>query len=120
MRPAVAIFLAFGFVLGLGLYGWIAVSSVRRHGFRKATRGATRAYLEELPLYWSVPWAAWTFLVALPIIAIWEIVDGDWDPVGAVSLALLWLGWFAMLRWHRRAKAGAAGPRHHSRGNVRS
>jgi len=44
-------------------------------------------YAEELPLYWRVPVAAWTFVIALPLIAAWAIVNGDWDPVGAIFLA---------------------------------
>ncbi len=107
MRLAFAIFLAVGFLLSMGVFGWLAVWSVRRHGFRDAVRGAARMYAEELPLYWRVPVAAWTFVVALPIIAIWAILRGDWDPVGAAFVALLWLTWLALLRWHQRAKARA-------------
>jgi len=61
----------------------------------------------DLPLYWRVPIAAWLFLVGLPLLAVWEIVRGDWDLVGAVFLALLWIGYLALLRWHFRAKARA-------------
>jgi hypothetical protein len=105
----IAIFLAAGFLIGFALFGWLAVSSVRRHGFRKAARGAARTYVEKLPLYWRVPVAGWTCVVALPLIAVWAIVKGDWDPVGAVLVGLLWLLYFALLRWHYRAKARAGG-----------
>ena len=100
----VAVYLAVGFVISFALYGWIAVSSVRRHGFRNAARGAARTYVEELTTYWRVPVVAWMFVIALPLIAVWASVKGDWDPVGAVFLALLWLLYLALLRWHYRAK----------------
>jgi fatty acid desaturase len=68
---------------------------------------AARTYAEELPLYWRVPVAAWTFVIALPLIAAWAIVNGDWDPVGAIFLGLLWLLYFGLLRWHSAAKGRA-------------
>jgi hypothetical protein len=105
MRWFVGIYLVAGFLLGLGLFGWALVSSTRRHGFRSTVRGAATTYVHELPLYWSVPWAAWTVLIAVPLIAVWAIVIGEWDPVGAIFLAFLWLLYFALLRWHLRAKA---------------
>ena len=107
MHTFVAVYLAIGFLLGLALFGWLAVSAIRRHGVRNAVRGATRTYAEELPLYWRVPVAAWTFVIALPLIAAWAIVNGDWDPVGAIFLALLWLLYFGLLRWHWAAKGRA-------------
>jgi hypothetical protein len=67
-------------------------------------RGA-KTYVHELPLYWRVPWAAWTVLIAAPLIAAWAIVQGEWDPLGVIFLALLWLLYFVLLRWHSRAKA---------------
>ena len=105
METVVAVYLAVGFLFGLALCGWIAVSSVRRHGFRTAVRRATRAYLDELPLNWRVPVAGWMFVIAAPVIAVWASVDGDWDPSGAFLLVLLWLLYVALLRWHYRAKA---------------
>ena len=107
MGTFVAVYLAIGFLLGLALFGWLAVSAIRRHGVRNAVRGAARTYAEELPLYWRLPVAAWTFEIALPLIAGWAIVNGDWDPVGAIFLALLWLLYFALLRWHWAAKGRA-------------
>jgi hypothetical protein len=86
-----AVYLAVGFLIAIALFGWIAVSSVRRHGFRNAVRGAARAYVEELPMYWRLPVAGWMFVIALPVIAVWASVEGEWDPVGAVSVGLLWL-----------------------------
>jgi hypothetical protein len=56
----VGIYLVVGFLLAIGLYGWATVSSIRRHGLRSTVRGAAKTYLRELPLYWRVPWAAWT------------------------------------------------------------
>jgi len=73
----IAVYLTVGFLIGFALFGWLAVSSVRRHGFRKAVRGAARKYVEELPLYWRVPVAGWMFVIALPLIAVWAIVKGD-------------------------------------------
>ena len=107
METVVAVYLAVGFLIGFALFGWIAVSSVRRHGFRNAARGAARTYIEDLPLYWRVPVVGWMFVIALPLIAMWATVRGDWDPVGAVSVGLLWLLYLSLLRWHYRAKARA-------------
>jgi hypothetical protein len=52
-----------------------------------------------------VPWAAWTVLIAAPLIAGWALITGEWDWVGAIFLALLWLLYFGLLRWHLRSKA---------------
>src|SRR3954447_138509 len=100
----VAVYLAIGFLVGLALFGWLAVSAIRRHGVRNAVRGAARTYAEELPLYWRVPVAASTFVIALPLIAAWAIATGDWDPVGVIFLTLLWLLYVGLLRWHWAAK----------------
>jgi membrane protein implicated in regulation of membrane protease activity len=67
-------------------------------------RRSARAYLEELPLNWRVPPAGWTFVVAAPAIAVWASANGAWDSGGAALLALLWLLYLALLRWHYRAK----------------
>jgi hypothetical protein len=107
MRTFVVVYLALGFLAGLALFGWVAVSSVRRHGFGRAVRGAVGTYVEELPLYWRVPLVAWMFVVALPVVAVWAIIDGEWDPVGAVFVALIWLLYLALLWWHYRAKSRA-------------
>jgi hypothetical protein len=99
--------LAIGFLIGLGLYGWAAVSTVRREGFRVAVRSGARTYIEELPLYWRVPVVAWMFVIALPLIAGWATLNGDFDPVGATFVFVLWLFYLALLRWHYQAKARA-------------
>ena len=109
MRWFVGIYLVVGFLLAIGLYAWAIVSSLRRHGFRSTVRGAAKTYIHELPLYWRVPWVAWTVLIAAPLIAASAIVRGDWDPLGAIFLALLWLLYLGLLRWHSRSKP------HHSR-----
>jgi hypothetical protein len=109
IRWFLAIYLVVGFLLGIGLYGWALVSSIRRHGLRRTVSGAAKTYAHELPLYWRVPWAAWTVLIAAPLIAAWAIAIGDWDPLGAIFLALLWLFYLTLLRWHLRSKP------HHSR-----
>jgi hypothetical protein len=36
------------------------------------------------------------FVIALPLIAALAILNGDWDPLGAIFLALLWLLYVAM------------------------
>jgi hypothetical protein len=105
VEAVVAVYLAVGVLVAGALYGWAALDSVRRHGFRNATRRAVRAYLDELPLNWRVPIAGWMFAIAAPVIAVWASVNGDWDPAGAVLLLLLWLLYLAQLRWHYRAKA---------------
>jgi hypothetical protein len=97
--------MAVGFLISIALYGWAAVSSVRRHGFHGAIRGAARTYVEELPLYWRVPLVAWMFVIALPLIAVWAIINGEWDPAGAILVAAIWLLYLALLRWHYRAKS---------------
>jgi hypothetical protein len=58
----ISVHFAIGFLIGLGLYGWAAVSTVRREGFRVAVRSGARTYIEELPLYWRVPVVAWMFV----------------------------------------------------------
>jgi hypothetical protein len=45
------------------------------------------------------------FVIALPLIAAWAIVKGEWDPVGLIFVALLWLLYLGQLRWHLQAKA---------------
>ena len=109
MGTVVAVYLAVGLLIAIALFGWIAVSSVRRHGFRNAVRGAARTYVEELPRYWRVPVVGWMFVIALPVIAVWASVRGDWDPVGAVFVGLLCLLYLALLRWHYRAEARGRG-----------
>jgi hypothetical protein len=116
----VAVYLTVGFLFVLALFGWLAVSAIRRHGLRNAARRAARTYAEELPLHWRVPVAAWTFLIALPLIAAWEVVTGNWDPVGASFLALLWLLYFGLLRWHWAAKRRVREPNPSSPGRVTS
>jgi len=105
----VAVYLAAGFLSCFALVCWITASSVRRHGLRNALRGAARTYAEELPTYWRVPVVGWMFVIALPLIAVWASVKGDWDPVGVVFVGLLWLFYLALLRWHYRAKARGGG-----------
>jgi hypothetical protein len=116
MRMLIGVYLSLGFLIGFGLVVWLLVSSARRHGLRSTVRHATRTYIEELSLHWRVPWAAWTFLIAAPLIAAWAILSGDWDPLGAASLVLLCLFYVALLRLHRRAKTrareGPPRPRH--------
>ena len=109
MGTFVLVYLAVGSLIGFALFGWVAVSSVRRYGFRNAVRGAARTFIEELPLYWRVPVAAWMFVIALPLIAVWAIVTDGWDPVAAIMVGLLWVAYLALLRWHYRAKARARG-----------
>jgi hypothetical protein len=103
----VVVYLAIGFLIGFGLYGWAAVSTVRRQGFRVAVRNAARTSIEEFPLYWRVPVVAWMFVIALPAIAGWATLHGDFDPAGAVAVVLLWLLYLELLQWHYRAAARA-------------
>jgi hypothetical protein len=101
----IIVYLAVGFLIGLGFYGWAAVWTVRRRGFWVGVRNGARIYIEEFPLYWRVPVVAWMFVIALPLIAAWATLNGDFDPVGAVFVFLLWLLYLGLLRWHYRAKA---------------
>jgi ABC-type antimicrobial peptide transport system permease subunit len=73
VRTFAALYLTVGFLAGLFLFSWVAVASVRRHGFRNAMRGAARTYAEELSTYWRVPVAAWTVLIGLPLVAAWAL-----------------------------------------------
>jgi hypothetical protein len=72
VRTFAAVYLAVGFLIVIGLFGWLAVSS-----------GAT--------------------------------IKGEWDPVGVIFVALLWLLYFALLRWHWRANARARDAHRHAR-----
>ena len=105
MGTFIALYVAIGVLVGLGLLSWAFVSSVRHHGLVSTVRGAIRTYLRELPLYWRVPVVAWMFVIALPLLAAWAIIRGNWDPVGSIFVALIWLFYLALLRWHYRAKA---------------
>jgi hypothetical protein len=106
----IIVYLAFGFLIGLGFYGWAAVRIVRRRGFWVGVRNGARTYIEEFPLYWRVPMVAWMFVIALPVIAAWATLNGDFDPVGAVFVFLLWLLYLGLLRWHYRARATRVTP----------
>jgi hypothetical protein len=105
VRTFTLAYLAAGFAIGIGLFGWAAVSSVRRHGFRRAVSGTRKFFREDLPLYPKVPLAAWLGIVAFPVLAIWATVVDGFDAAGAVALFLLWLGSLALLRWHLKARA---------------
>jgi hypothetical protein len=106
VRTFVLAYLAVGLGVGFALLTWAALSSVRRHGFRRAARSAARQFLrEDLPLYPKTPWAAWLGLIAFPVIAIWATVVGGFDAAAAIALLLMWLGSLALLRWHFKAKA---------------
>ena len=115
MQTFTVIFLGIGFIIGITLFGWAAVSSVRRHGFREAVRRAAAGYVDELPLYWRVPVVAWLFVIALPLIAVEAIINGEWETGGAISVAIMWLLYVALLRWHYRAKSRALDSHHHRR-----
>jgi len=100
----VIVFLCVGFLVGVGLYAWAAVSSVRRHGPWAAVRSAARTYVEELSHYWRVPVVAWTFVLAAPAIAGWAALSGEFDLIGAIFVFVLWLLYLGLLTWHYRAR----------------
>jgi hypothetical protein len=116
----VAAYLAIGFVIGFALFGWAAMSAIRRHGLRGALRSGRRTYIQELPLYWRVPVASWMFVITLPLIAGWVTLNGDFDAVGAISVFLLWMLYLALLRWHYKAKARARALRARQRNGNRA
>jgi hypothetical protein len=99
----VSLFVVTGFVLGACLWVWLGVSAVRRRGFAGAMRAAKRQIAYELPRNLLVVAAAWTFVVAAPVIAAWTIVTGDFDLVGFLLVAALWLMYLGLLRWRRRS-----------------
>lgn len=105
MKTFVVVYLVVGFAIAIALLSWAFVASARRHGFRNTIRHSVRGYVEYLPLHPRTRISAWMFVIALPVIAAWEIVDGEWDPIGAVFVAVLWLAYFALLRWCSRARA---------------
>jgi hypothetical protein len=98
METFVAVYLMIGFLIGFGLLGWLAVSTVRREGFRRAIGSGARTYLEYFPRYWRVPVVAWTFVIALPLMATWATLKGDFDAVGAIFVFLLWMLCLGLLR----------------------
>jgi hypothetical protein len=102
MERFIEIYLVVGFLLGISLLGWALVSSTRRYGFRDMARRAARGYVHGLHVSRRLRWTAWTFLVTTPLIAAWAILHGNWDPLSAIFLALLWLIYFALLRWQLR------------------
>jgi hypothetical protein len=107
VRTFIGVYVAVGFLVGFGLFGWLGISSVQRRGLRATVRGAARTLAEELPLYWRVAVAAWMFVIALPLIAAWAVLEGEVDAAGVISVTLAWLLGLALLRWHLRAKARA-------------
>jgi hypothetical protein len=54
-------------------------------------------------------------VIALPLIATWATLKGDFDSVGAIFVFLLWMLYLGLLRWHYGAKsqARAVSRRHH-------
>jgi hypothetical protein len=56
------------------------------------------------------------FVIALPLIAGWATLNGDFDAVGAIFVFVLWLLYVGLLRWHYQAKARA----HATSGRPRS
>jgi hypothetical protein len=108
MPTFVTVYLALGILIGAVLYGRIAIASVRRVGTRGAARSALETLHEELPLYWRIPVASWTFVIGVPLIAVWATLTGDFDVFGALALAAIWLFYLWLLRWHYRAKARLA------------
>jgi hypothetical protein len=105
VQTFIVVYLAFGFVVGFGLFGWAALSSVRRHGFRNSVTGGAQELVNELPFYWRVPVVAWLGIIALPVLSAWAFIRDGVDALGVIILCLLWLGSFALLRWRRSAKA---------------
>lgn len=104
MQIFIGVYLILGIAIGVGLYGWVLVSSIRRYGYRATIGGAIRTFGQELPINWRVPWAAWTFAVGIPLVMVWTTLTSGFEPAGAVGLAIVWLLYLALLRWHLRAK----------------
>jgi len=104
VQTFIGVYLILGLAVGVGLYGWVLISSIRRHGVRATTGGAIRMFVRDLPLSWRVPWAAWTFVIGIPIVMAWTTLGGGFDPFAAIALAIVWLLYVALLRWHLRAK----------------
>ena len=107
METAILVYLAVGLLVAVVLFGWAAAHAIRRHGLRRASRGAARSFVTELPLYWRVPVVAWMLLIALPAVGVWATASEGFDAAGALMLAVLWLLALALLRWHLRARRRA-------------
>jgi hypothetical protein len=56
VRTFVLLYVALGIVIGAVLFGWAAVSAVRRHGFRSAVRAGVREALDDPPLVGTFAW----------------------------------------------------------------
>lgn len=104
MATFIAIYLLLGFAIFAALVVWIVVDSVRTMGVRQAVRAAGRELAHDLSLSWRLPWAAGTFLVGIPFLGAWCALNGSLDAAQAVGLAIVWLLWLAVLRWHLRAR----------------
>jgi hypothetical protein len=56
--------------------------------------------LDDIAVYWRVPWAAGTFVVGIPILIAWHAWEGVLSPSDLTLLPAIWLAWAALLRWH--------------------
>jgi len=104
VQTFIGVYLILALAVGLGLYGWILISSIRRHGIRATIGGAIRTFVHELPVNWRVRWAAWAFVIGIPVVVAWTTLAGGFEPAGTAALAIVWLLYVALLRWHLRAK----------------
>jgi hypothetical protein len=95
-------YLAAGIAAGAAVIGWAAVTSVRRHGFRSAVRGAARASTDDPPLVGAF---AWLCVLAYPVLFVIAVATDGFDAVGAAAVFVLWLGAIGLLRWHLRARS---------------
>jgi hypothetical protein len=102
VETVIVLYFAVGVAIGAGLLGWVAVSSIRRHGFRDAVRAATRESLADPPLVGTF---ARLCVIAYPVLFVWAVVTDGMDVVAAAVFVLLWLGGLALLRWHLKTKA---------------
>jgi hypothetical protein len=103
MRTFVLVYVALGVVIGAVLFGWAAVSSVRRHGLRSAVRAGVREALDDPPLLGTF---AWLCVLAFPLLFVVAVATDGFDLAGAVAFLLVWLVGLALLRRQLRRRAG--------------
>jgi hypothetical protein len=102
VRTFVLLYVALGIVIGAVLFGWAAVSAVRRHGFRGAVRAGVREALDDPPLVGTF---AWLWVLAYPVLFVVAVATEGFDLAGAVALLLIWLVGLALLRRQLRRRA---------------
>ena len=99
----VVIYLAVGFAVAGLLAVWAAGTAVRRDGLPGATASFWRELRDFAPQFPGLAAWLWLGVLGIPLIALWTAFDG-FVVTDLVVLALLWVPFVALLRWHRGAR----------------